>query len=375
MKKVLFRTLFVAFFAIILILPQKVKADPRDIKIGTNLKTLSESNPSIYSVFTIKSDEECYFYFKVKGTSNVWFHLENMSGGDSTIEADFLNGNGDYICPIDDVISNLKLTEGYIGSSVTVSDLKNGGIYSITVKNAHYTGMEEMKVGICVFSEELGGTQYDFVGQGSCETKSSSKISLSKDSISLKKGKTAKLKVTLAKSLKSEGVTWKSSDKKVATVSKTGKITAKGYGIATITCTSKKNKKYYAQCIVTVAKKTTTTNDNSSENGNSGNDNNSTGNGSTNSGSVNCSSCGGSGKTLCTSCGGQGMKMCLLCGGTGGTYQSQLRYDPVTGMMTSQMVRVNCSSCGGSGRSLCGSCMGTGRTNCYICGGTGKVHR
>ena len=45
-------------------------------------------------------------------------------------------------------------------------------------------------------------------------------------------GKTVTLKATLSKKLKKKGVTWKSSDTKVAKVSKKGKVTAKGYGTA-----------------------------------------------------------------------------------------------------------------------------------------------
>lgn len=73
--------------------------------------------------------------------------------------------------------------------------------------------------------------------------------------VSLKKSQKLKLKVNYAKgdSIKN----WKSSNKKVVTVSKTGKITAKKKGTAKITVTMKSGKK--ATCTVKVAttKKTT----------------------------------------------------------------------------------------------------------------------
>ncbi len=86
-----------------------------------------------------------------------------------------------------------------------------------------------------------------------------------------------------------------------------------------------------------------------------------------------CPFCFGSGKTFCSLCGGQGMKTCTLCGGSGGTFQSVPSFDPITGIMRFQQMRVSCSSCGGSGRSICTSCSGTGRRNCTNCGGTGRV--
>lgn len=71
--------------------------------------------------------------------------------------------------------------------------------------------------------------------------------------ISLKKGKTFTIKVTVKGSGKfSKKVSFKSSNKKIATVSTKGKITAKKKGTATITVTSKANKKKTAKVKVTV---------------------------------------------------------------------------------------------------------------------------
>ena len=68
---------------------------------------------------------------------------------------------------------------------------------------------------------------------------------LNKKTVSLEKGKTTTLKLTGATAKK-----YKSSNTKVATVNSKGKITAKGAGTATITCTDS-NKKTY-KCRVTV---------------------------------------------------------------------------------------------------------------------------
>jgi len=77
-----------------------------------------------------------------------------------------------------------------------------------------------------------------------------------KKSITLTKGKKATLKTTVAvkntKSSKYKKVTYKTSNKKVATVSKKGVITAKKTGKATITVTSTKNKKKKAKVTVKV---------------------------------------------------------------------------------------------------------------------------
>lgn len=75
------------------------------------------------------------------------------------------------------------------------------------------------------------------------------KAKLNKTSLKLKKGKTYQLKTKNVK----ETVTWKSSNKKVATVSKKGKITAKKTGTAVIKAIYKKNGKAKTlKCKVTV---------------------------------------------------------------------------------------------------------------------------
>lgn len=87
-------------------------------------------------------------------------------------------------------------------------------------------------------------------------------ITLSAKKKTLTVGSKFKLKVKKVKPAKAnKKVTWKSSRKKVATVSKTGVVTAKKAGSAKITATSKSNKKVKAVCKITVkpAKKITPT--------------------------------------------------------------------------------------------------------------------
>lgn len=82
------------------------------------------------------------------------------------------------------------------------------------------------------------------------------KISLNKKKLTLKKGKTYKLKVSYKPNTKSvkqmakKKIKWKSSNKKVATVTKSGKIKALKKGKATITVTY--SKKIKATCKVKV---------------------------------------------------------------------------------------------------------------------------
>ncbi len=67
-------------------------------------------------------------------------------------------------------------------------------------------------------------------------------ITLNKPVYTLKKGKTVKLKATLNQAAKKKGVEWKSSNPKVVSVSKSGKVAAKKNGKATITARIKGTK-------------------------------------------------------------------------------------------------------------------------------------
>ena len=263
-KKQSLKLVLLSFVFVILMIPDAVKAVDYDTQ---KLGTISKDNPSIHYEFTTKEDDVYKFTLDVKGTAaKVYFHVENLSGGES-VHSYFFKGDIDGDC---EQLEWIGLEDGGIGVTKSVPDLNDGGLYSVVVSCPQYSGTDGMKVGICIYCEGFGGKQYEYpkseyinVKEDKPEDKTSkdttvkestAKISLSESSITLQKGKSQKLSVTLIKSLKKKGVTWKSSDKKVVTVSKKGKITAKGYGKATITCTSKKNKKYKATCIVTVEK-------------------------------------------------------------------------------------------------------------------------
>lgn len=68
-------------------------------------------------------------------------------------------------------------------------------------------------------------------------------ITMTKKSITLVNGKESKLSIKSVKGLSGKEVTYKSSNKRVATVDKNGVVTAVGSGKASITVTSKTNKK------------------------------------------------------------------------------------------------------------------------------------
>ena len=85
------------------------------------------------------------------------------------------------------------------------------------------------------------------------------KLTLNKTKATLNPVDTLTLKATVTPSnATNKAVTWKSSNTKVATVSSSGKVTAKAAGTATITCTAKDGSGKSAICKITVRKYTNT---------------------------------------------------------------------------------------------------------------------
>ncbi len=233
MKKGLLKTLFLTFVALILLGTKKAQA-------GHDLGTLSKDNPCIYIKFTLQKGEEFFGgFFNVSGNAtDVKLSFVNLSKGDVSLKAIFSDISDEWT-----ELKKVTFKKGKKKSTFSLPDLEDEKQFFIEINNPKFYDQEEMTIGLCIYSEGFGGTKHDFT-----------KMSLSKDEITLKEGKSAKLKVTLDKSLKKDGVIWSTSNKKVATVDKKGKITAKGAGDAIITCTSKKNKNISEKCTVWVTK-------------------------------------------------------------------------------------------------------------------------
>ncbi len=98
------------------------------------------------------------------------------------------------------------------------------------------------------------GTKKDFTLYAKWELEvKPTEVKINKDSIELLKGKSRTLKATVSpENVTTEGVTWTSSNEKVATVDSNGKVTAIGHGSATITATANGDSKIVDTCKVVV---------------------------------------------------------------------------------------------------------------------------
>ena len=118
--------------------------------------------------------------------------------------------------------------------------------------------MKTLKRALAVMMTVLMLVSTVSVGMTSAAAKKKvTKIKLNKTSVTIYVGETYKLKATVSPSNASnKKVTWSSSDKKIATVSSSGKVTAKKAGKVTITVKAKDGSGKKATCKVTVKKAT-----------------------------------------------------------------------------------------------------------------------
>ena len=122
-------------------------------------------------------------------------------------------------------------------------ELKENGTYTLTLR---YNDDE--------YKNFYAAVTFDIDKIGAEASKIEAKsVKMSKTKASLKVGETTTLKATIKpKNVTDKTVTWKSSNKKVATVDKNGKVTAKKKGTCTITAVTSNGKK--AKCKITVKK-------------------------------------------------------------------------------------------------------------------------
>ena len=115
----------------------------------------------------------------------------------------------------------------------------------LDVKGGSYfkgTGVTYQHSGGSLFCQDTEIMGWLFASREETTKNQTVSITLSKSDYTLEKGKTVKLKAALNKAAKKKGVEWKSSNPKIASVSKNGKVTAKKNGKATITARIKGTK-------------------------------------------------------------------------------------------------------------------------------------
>ncbi|MFA9376150.1 MAG: Ig-like domain-containing protein [Lachnotalea sp.] len=156
-----------------------------------------------------------------------------------------------------------KLQKGKTTKALVISKSSNANDKIKSVKSSSKSVKASLKNGIISLKGVKTGTKYTNItvtmesgATATCKVKvvksavTTSKLKLNKKKATLKKGEYTTLEVTQTPISATDKITWTSSNKKVATVNKKGKIVAKKKGKATITLKSASGKKVTCKIIV-----------------------------------------------------------------------------------------------------------------------------
>ena len=210
-------------------------------KAYSNLGILDNSFTFIIPYYKNMPAEACAPPVKSNASPNNW--LSSLKIDDYNINFDAGKKSG-YSLEVGGDISSVNISATTVNAKATVS-----GTGKVALKEGNNT------INVVVTAENGDKRTYTVNITRNIENKIPLKsISLNKTELSMFDGDTATLKVNYNPSTTTDDktVTWSSSNTKVATVSKDGKITAVGAGTATITA---KVGNYTAACKVTVSSK------------------------------------------------------------------------------------------------------------------------
>lgn len=239
---------------------------------GLELETFDGyTNTEEEAYFMLEQEEIYYFTLSANTAGEMYLEVEEIidEGGEDIDTAVELKTNQTYkntLVPYQDVdwfyVETAKETP-----TITVSN--SGSIFGSGSVSVYAEIYDENKVKIKSFSTsknksnsvpitveekafyvKIFGNNVNYTLTVEDDVKAT-KIKLNKSKLTLKKGKTSTLKVTATPKEADTNLTWKSSNTKVATVDKNGKIKAKKKGKVTITVTDKNSGKK-ATCTVTV---------------------------------------------------------------------------------------------------------------------------
>ena len=190
-----------------------------------------------YTCTSVSGEKGSNVTVTVKLSSSIQLFGANVSLKYNSSELQYVS------CSKGSVVSGGSLTHVASTSSVNFSGMyggTNGTVFTVTFKILKVSGTSSLTLSSTENTDNDGNTHTPTVSSGTVTVvKPVTSISLNKTSATMKKGETLQLSATVSPSdATDKTVTYKSSNTSVATVSSSGKVTAKGGGIATITATA-----------------------------------------------------------------------------------------------------------------------------------------
>lgn len=197
---------------------------------GTDMGTIGSDGKNSTIVEAVEPGSEKYLIFKTSSTQTEYkFIFENVHVKVTSFDLELcLNGGANTVI---------------YTHTFSVKEAKVTELITLVPDTEYY---------ICVHNSSSSDTSVVPEFKITAADPNSDILTLNQSSLLMKKGKKAALKADYSTDNAGKELTWKSSNKKVATVNSQGKVTAVSAGTATITCTSKADENLKAACKVTV---------------------------------------------------------------------------------------------------------------------------
>lgn len=210
----------------------------------------SSTNTAVLSVAEVGGTAQAYITAKSAGTATIRVSWGNTVLAETTVKVYGTQGSTSYKIKLNvsslpiqvkKTTSALKVTSIYPDDSVKQWKSSNSKVVKVDKRTGKLTALKKGTAVITVTSRKGAKASCKIkVQTGKVATK---KLTLKKTSVELNKGKSYSVKVTRSPLTANDKLTYKTSNKKVATVSAGGKITARKKGTATITVRSASGKK------------------------------------------------------------------------------------------------------------------------------------
>lgn len=228
---------------------EKLTATVYPSQVTTDELKWNSSNMSVADVIEVGGAEQAYITAKSPGTAQITLSYGSrvlascqvtVRGTQSTVSYKVGLNASSLPMQVKKSTKALKVTSLQAGDSVKEWKSSNSKVVKVDRRTGKLTALKKGTAVITVTTQKGAKASCKIkVQSGKVSTK---KLKLNKTYVELKKGKSFTVKYTRTPLTASDKVTYKTSNKKVATVSSSGKIKAKKKGTATITVRSASGK-------------------------------------------------------------------------------------------------------------------------------------
>ena len=212
--------------------------DKTEISIDTKTKFVYSDDNGQYGIAYVLVEDG------LTGSGSEWAQSNYLSGGSGDADMEFWYNSGSKVSGLE--YNHVAVgawgiengISGSVNSKINAGEVQNYNFKADITSKSVIQDKSKLKV-VALLIDQTTGKIINAAQVAIKDKAVEAKVKLSKTKAVIEKGKTLTLKSKVYPTTEDQTVTWKSSDKTVATVTSAGKVKGVGAGTATITCTSK----------------------------------------------------------------------------------------------------------------------------------------